>query len=85
MTLPRSPRNSDPIPNQPFSHPDVATIRGPYWQMPLGSGLEADPYGSVQIDGSTPQDPAYVLYGANGWVGVGNGLTIDSEGEFVVD
>lgn len=53
--------------------------------MPLGEGLEADPYGSVQTDGSTPQDPAYVLYGANGWVGVGTGLTINEDGEFVVD
>ena len=73
---------SDQIPNQPFNSPEVSEIKGPYWNMPLGNGLESDPYGSVQISGSNPVEPQQVLYGSNGWVGIGAGLEIGSDGYF---
>lgn len=81
MTLPRKPGRSQPIPNDPFDSPEVTTIKGPYWDVPLGSGLESDPYGSVQITGSDPSEPTAMLYGPNGFVGVGAGLQIGTEGE----
>lgn len=84
MTLPRRPERSNPVPNEPFNSPEITEIKGPYWNMPLGSGLEADPYGSVQTTGSTPSEPKSVLYGPNGWVGVGAGLGVNFEGELMV-
>lgn len=83
--LPKRPERSVPIPNEPFESPAVASIRGPYWDMPLGSGLESDPYGSVQTDGSTPSEPSAMLYAPNGLIGVGTGLVIDAEGELSLD
>lgn len=79
--LPRKPERSQPIPNEPFESPEVTTIRGPYWSMPLGSGLESDGQGSIQTSGSEPSAPTAYLYGTNGFVGVGTGLQIGAEGE----
>jgi hypothetical protein len=61
MALPRKPEHSTPIPNDPFESPEVTSIKGPYWDMPLGTGLEVDPYGSAQIAGSKPSKPAAIL------------------------
>ena len=49
--------------------------------MALGTGLEADPYGSVQTTGSVPSEPSALLYGSNGFVGVGAGLQINAGGD----
>lgn len=84
-SLPKRPERTAPIPNDPFESPEVTSIKGPYWNMALGSGLEADPYGSVQTDGSTPSEPSAMLYGPNGYVGVGTGLQVGSEGELSLD
>lgn len=81
MPLPRKPERSAPIPNQPFDSPEVSTIKGPYWDMPLGSGLEDDGQGSVQTTGSTPSEPSAYLYGSNGFVGLGAGLQLGPNGE----
>lgn len=84
MAIPRPRKNFDePIPNESFSSPEVHSLKGPYWDMPIGPGLEFDPYGSVQTAGSTPSNPTNLLYGPNGFVGVGTGLEIDAEGNFV--
>lgn len=32
-------RSSNPIPNQPFASESKPTLKGPYWQVPLGEGL----------------------------------------------
>lgn len=83
MPLPRLPRDiSKSTPNEPFDSPEVYAIRGPYWDMPIGPGLEFDPYGSVQTEGSPPSNPGNMLYGPSGWVGIGTGLQIGVEGEF---
>ncbi len=76
---------SQDIPNNPFSSPEVHALKGPYWNMPIGDGLEVDNFGSVQTDGATPSDPSAYLYGPNGMVGVGTNLLISEDGEFVVD
>lgn len=83
--LPKRPERTAPIPNEPFESPDSAAIRGPYWDMPLGAGLEVDPYGSAQTDGSTPSEPSATLYAPNGLIGVGTGLVIDADGELSLD
>lgn len=85
MSLPKPPHYSEPIPNEPFSSPEVTSIRGPYWNMPIGSGLQADSYGSIQISGDPPSDPAITVYGPNGEVGVGSGLIVSQEGYLEVD
>lgn len=82
MGLPKRPERTSPIPNEPFESPEVKTVRGPYWDMALGSGLEADSNGSVQTNGSEPSEPLNTLYGTNGLVGVGTGLTVGASGEF---
>lgn len=48
--------------------------------MPLGPGLETDGQGSVQTSGSEPSEPSAMLYGSNGFVGVGTGLQIGTDG-----
>lgn len=85
MNLPKPPQRSVAIPNGPFYSPGVTSIKGPYWDMPIGAGLESDGLGSVQITGSTPSEPYVMLYGPNGYVGVGTGLTVSSEGYFEQD
>lgn len=80
MTLPQRPERTAPVPNEAFSSPEVFSIKGPYWDMPLGSGLEADGQGSIQTDGSSPSAPSAVVYGPNGFVGVGTGLAVTEEG-----
>lgn len=80
MTLPKRPERTVPVPNEPFSSPEVTSIKGPYWDMALGAGLEPDGQGSIQTDGSSPSDPSAMVYGPNGFVGVGTGLTITEEG-----
>jgi hypothetical protein len=80
MTLPKRPERSSPVPNDPFSSPEVTEIKGPYWNMALGSGLESDGSGSIQTDGSTPSEPSAYLYGPNGFVGLGTGLEIGPDG-----
>jgi hypothetical protein len=79
--LPKRPERSAPIPNEPFDSPEVTSIKGPYWDMALGSGLEPDPYGSIQTSGSSPSEPTAYLYGPNGFAGVGAGLQIGPNGE----
>lgn len=81
MSLPKRPERSAPIPNDPFDSPEITAIKGPYWDMPLGPGLEADPYGSVQTFGSEPSEPTAMLYGPNGFVGVGTGLQLGANGD----
>ena len=81
MPLPKRPERSAPVPNQPFSSPEVTSIRGPYWDMALGEGLEADGQGSVQTLGSTPSEPSAMLYGPGGFVGLGSGLEIGPNGQ----
>lgn len=85
MSLPKRPVLSEAIPNNSFSSPEEAAIKGPYWYMTVGAGLETDQYGSIQIDGSSAIEPSAMLYGPNGYVGLGNGLVIDNQGEIVVD
>ena len=80
MTLPNKPYIGNQIPNQPFSSPEVTSVKGPYWDMPIGPGLEADGQGSIQTDGSTPSEPSAYLYGPNGFVGLGSGLEIGPDG-----
>lgn len=80
MTLPKPPEKTVAIPNGAFYSPEVTSIKGPYWYMPIGSGLEADGQGSIQVTGQTPSNPYYMIYGPTGDVGVGTGLTISSEG-----
>jgi len=80
MTLPRRPKLTNPIPNTPFSSPEVTSIKGPYWDMALGAGLEPDGKGSIQTDGSEPSEPSTYLYGPNGFVGLGTGLEIGPDG-----
>jgi hypothetical protein len=72
-------------PNEPFSSPEINTLRGPYWDMPIGEGLEVDYNGSVQTDGSTPSDPLDTLYGSQGLVGIGSGLYVDNNGNLTID
>ena len=79
MTLPKRPERSTPVPNEPFSSPEVTSIKGPYWDMQIGSGLEADGQGSIQTDGSSPSAPSAVVYGPNGFVGIGTGLVVSDE------
>lgn len=85
MTLPRRPGTSEPIPQSPFSSPDVTLLQGPYWDVAVGEGLETDEQGSIQIDSSGSSVPSAYLYGSNGFVGVGNGLIVDSDGYLKVD
>lgn len=85
MTLPKPPSRSVAIPNDPFSSPEVTSIKGPYWDMPIGAGLESDEYGSVQVTEATPSDPSAMVYGPNGYVGLGTGLVINENGELVID
>lgn len=80
MTLPRRPERSAQVPNNPFSSPEVTSVKGPYWYMSLGEGLESDGNGSVQIDGAEPSEPSAYLYGPSGFVGLGSGLEIGSDG-----
>lgn len=80
MTLPRRPERSAQVPNNPFSSPEVTSIKGPYWYMPIGDGLEADEYGSIQIEGEDSSEPSAMLYGSNGFVGLGTGLEIGPDG-----
>lgn len=49
--------------------------------MPLGTGLEVDPYGSAQIAGSEPSELTAMLYESNGYVGLGTGLQLGLDGE----
>lgn len=44
MTLPLPPRNlAAPIPNPPFSSPEVYYVESPQGHLPVGQGLEVDP------------------------------------------
>lgn len=81
MTLPKRPELSDPIPNPKINSSNETLIKGPYWYMSLGPGLESDGQGSVQITGSVPSEPSNFLYGPNGYVGLGTGLELGSNGE----
>ncbi len=40
--------------------------------------------GSLQIDGLSQEPPSSYLYGPNGWVGVGAGLSVNAEGNLEV-
>lgn len=81
MTLPKRPERSESIPNQPFASPEVTSIKGPYWYMALGSGLEADEQGNIQITGGTPSEATAYVYGPGGFVGLGTGVSINQEGD----
>jgi hypothetical protein len=85
MALPKRPELKDAIPNDTFSSPEQTAIKGPYWYMTLGSGLESDGEGSIQISGSTSSSPTAMVYGPNGYVGLGTGLVLNNEGNIVVD
>lgn len=81
MALPKRPTLNVPIPNYKVGGSDQSQIKGPYWYMNVGDGLEVDGQGSLQIAGSEPSDPSAYLYGPNGLVGVGTGLELSPEGE----
>jgi hypothetical protein len=42
MTLPRRPERTEPVPNEPFSSPEVYAVRGPYWNMAVDGGIMVD-------------------------------------------
>lgn len=84
MSLPRRPERSQPIPQQPFSSPEVSLLQGPYWDISVGNGLEVDNQGSLQLEGSESSAPTAYLYGPNGFVGLGTGLELGSNGEIKV-
>jgi hypothetical protein len=79
MSLPTRPPLSDPIPNAAFSYLNESFVKGPYWNMKLGEGLSVDENSSVQISGLPSEPPSALLYGPNGTLGVGAGLTLSGD------
>lgn len=84
MTLPKRPPLTDPIPNYPIPlTPETFFVNGPYWYARVGEGLSVDSEGSIQLVGEASEPATSYLYGPNGILGVGTGLTL-SNGEFSV-
>lgn len=84
MALPRKPERSAPIPNEPFESPEVSSIRGPYWDMTLGEGLELDSDGSIIAPdgtGNTISDQA-TINSSYFTAGIGKGLGVVGGNEF---
>lgn len=85
MTLPRRPELSDPIPNPAITSGSTEyALKGPYWDISVGNGLEVDEQGSLQLAGSDPSASKAYLYGPGGFVGLGTGLEISADGSLQV-
>ena len=82
--LPKRPERSAPIPNNPFESPEVTSIKGPYWYMELGEGLELDPDGNIIAPdgtGDTISDQA-TINSSYFSAGIGKGLGVVGGSEF---
>lgn len=85
MTLPRRPELSDPIPNPAVTSGSTEyALKGPYWDISVGNGLEVNNEGHLQVEGAEPLTPEYYLYGTNGFLGLGNGLELGTDGSLQV-
>lgn len=83
MTLPKRPIINNPIPNEPIADaPEQYTIKGPYWDVAVGDGLEVDSSGTLTcLTGLGSGSDAAVLAGTWWPMEIGNGLLINSEGQ----
>jgi hypothetical protein len=52
--------------------------------MEVDGGLTVNAEGSLQLEEKLPTPPTSYLYGPNGWVGVGAGLSIDAGGNLII-
>ena len=82
--IPFNPNN--PIPNQPFNHPDTYYVETNYGIMPLGEGLYIDPYtGDFTTVEPTPPPNPNILPGSLFYFDAGNPECYPGSGETVFD
>lgn len=83
MTLPKRPIINNPIPNETIADaPEQYTMRGPYWDVLVGGGLDVNSDGELTCPtGLGSGSDAAVLAGTWWPMGIGEGLTVNGDGQ----
>jgi len=83
MTLPKRPYWADPIPNDNFTNiPEEYTLKGPYWDVLVGEGLDVTPEGSLTSPSGSGSGNENAVIAGTWWPApIGEGLTINEDGQ----